>query len=183
MEKTETVAVKTLINTRQLILALGFAVASFAIPFVWGHPQILVGTFVNFLLFASASFLPFELLLPVALMPSVSVLARGLIFGPFTWALIYMWPFIWAGNLVMCVIFKRIGGRGGIEGIGGMAVAAVAKAGFLFLAAFILFNLHVVPKIFLTSFGIMQFVTAIAGGGGWLIAGKIINKKSEYRIK
>lgn len=177
MEKTEAISVR--VDVKQLLLALGFTALSFTIPFVWGQPQILVGTFVNFLLFASASFLPFELLLPVALMPSVSVLARGMIFGPWTFTLVYMLPFIWMGNLVMVGIFKRIGGREGVEGIGGMMIAAFAKAGFLFLAALALFNFNLVPKIFLTSFGVVQLVTAIAGGGGWIFFKKIFNLKFE----
>lgn len=103
-------------------------------------------------------------------MPSVSVLSRGLIFGPFTPALAWMLPFIWMGNLVMCWIFKKMKeGKDGKEDIGGILIAAIVKAGLLFLAALVLFNFNVVPKIFLTSFGLMQFVTALLGGGGWIL--------------
>ncbi|MBU0627442.1 hypothetical protein KKG31_04880 [Patescibacteria group bacterium] len=40
-------------------------------------------------------------ILPIILLPSLAVLARGLIFGPFTIFLLYMIPAIWLGNFLL----------------------------------------------------------------------------------
>jgi hypothetical protein len=96
----------------------------------------------------------------LTILPSFGVLARGLVFGPFTYFLVYFLPFIWIGNLVLVLAFKRVG----------FIPAAGAKFLFLFLVANIYFNFHIVPKLFLQMMGLNQFATALAGGMiAWLI--------------
>ena len=77
------------------------AFLGFAIPFTFGHPQLLVGVLVNALLVWSSLRLPLKMTLPVVFTPVLGVLARGLLFGPFTSYLALMAPFIWIGNLIL----------------------------------------------------------------------------------
>jgi hypothetical protein len=45
-----------------------------------------------------------------------------------------------------------------------LLIGSSVKAGFLFLAAFVLFKLGLVPVVFLTAMGVIQLVTALGGG-------------------
>ncbi|MEM0231059.1 MAG: hypothetical protein QXW00_03440 [Candidatus Woesearchaeota archaeon] len=136
---------------------------SFLIPFVLGHPQLLVGTLVNSLLIISAVRIKdYKIIFPIIL-PSIAALSRALLFGPFTKYLLFMLPFIWLGNLLLVIFIKLIGLylEKGIIAAGSFGSAV--KAGFLFSSAFLLFKTGLVPKAFLTAFGITQFATALAG--------------------
>jgi len=84
------------------------SILSFFAPFAFGHPQWLVGTIVNACLFLGAVYLPKKYYIPLAVLPSLGVLARGLVFGPFTYFLVYFLPFIWLGNLILILVFKKI---------------------------------------------------------------------------
>ncbi|MEK7664636.1 MAG: hypothetical protein AAB361_00675 [Patescibacteria group bacterium] len=122
-------------KTAAMVFA-GIFSLSFFVPFFLGHPQWLVGTIVNACLFLTAIFLPKKFFLPLIIFPSLGVLARGLVFGPFTPFLIYFLPFIWLGNLVLILIS----------------------------AANIYFKFHIVPQMFLQAMGQNQLLTALAGG-------------------
>jgi len=154
----EKVAVLSLpITLSELASVLVFAtlsVLSFFIPFTIGHPQWLVGIIVNACLFLSAIYLPKKYFIPLAILTSFGVLARGLVFGPLTMFLVYFLPFIWLGNLILILVFKRMG----------FIVASVAKFLFLILIANIYFNFSVVPVIFLQAMGLTQLATALSGG-------------------
>lgn len=128
--------------------------AAFFVPFSLGHPQWLVGMIVNACLFLSAIFLPQKYWLAIAVLPSLGVLARGAVFGPFTLFLVYFLPFIWLGNLILIWVFRRVG----------FIAAAAAKFLFLFLTASIYFKFYIVPAIFLQAMGLNQLATALAGG-------------------
>ena len=153
---------------RGLVLASA-AVLSFFVPFTLGHPQWLVGTVVNACLFLGAIYLPKRYYVPLAILPSLGVLTRGLIFGPFTLFLIYFLPFIWLGNLFLIIVFKKIfsGEAGDLVYLKfGLSVfsASVVKFLFLLLTANIYYGLHVVPKVFVYAMGLNQLATALAGG-------------------
>ena len=98
------------------------------------------------------------------MVPSFGVLSRGIIFGPFSKFLVYFIPFIWIGNSILVFSFKhfRLGKR--LNYWMTLAIGAIFKSGFLFMAALILYKLAVVPAVFLTAMGIMQAVTALFGG-------------------
>ena len=134
---------------------------SFVVPFSLGHPQWLVGTIVNACLFLSAIFLPKKFLPPLIILPSLGVLVRGLVFGPLTVFLIYFLPFIWLSNLVLILVFKRFYN---LKYFPSVFFAATIKFLLLLTAANIYFGLHLVPKLFLQTMGIGQFLTALAGG-------------------
>jgi hypothetical protein len=83
---------------------------AFLIPFTVGGPQLLVGMLVNaFLVLASLS-MGARKVLPLAVLPSLGAIARGMLFGPFTFALVFMAPFIWAGNILLIFMVKWLFG-------------------------------------------------------------------------
>ena len=144
------------------VVFLGLASLSFAVPFALGHSQMMTGVLVNAALFASAMLLPRRLFWPIILFPSLAVLSRGLIFGPLTSFLVYFLPFIWLGNLSLILIFKKTYDRFGFP-ISAL-FASVGKSIFLFSFAKLFFNFHLVPRLFLTTMGIIQLATALSGG-------------------
>ena len=139
------------------------ALLGFMVPFLIGHPQILVGIAVNALIVRSASNLPPGKALPILITPSIGALTRGLVFGPLTVYLVYMIPFIWLGNLILYQSFRIEKLRTHLFPTK-LIVGSALKAIFLYAAAATLYFLGAVPLIFLTVFGVMQFVTAFLGG-------------------
>ena len=154
---------------KKFLVFAAVSILSFFVPFSLGHPQWLVGTVVNACLFLEAGFLPKKYFLPLAVLPSLGVLARGLVFGPFTYFLVYFLPFIWLGNLILILVFRlsskltvvNFDDKGFIFAV---ILAAFAKFLFLFLIANIYFKFSIVPALFLNSMGLNQLATALAGG-------------------
>ncbi len=158
------------------------SIASFFAPFLLGHPQWLVGTVVNTCLFLSVIFLPKKYILPVVIFPSLGVLARGLVLGPFTYFLVYFLPFIWLGNLILILIFRYTINLARANFVVykfllGVISSSAAKFIFLFLVANIYFKFHFVPVIFLQAMGLNQLATALAGGLISLLIFKIYGKR------
>jgi hypothetical protein len=167
----------------QKTLTIILSIISFVIPFSLGQPQVLVGSLVNAAIIASAVYLPSNLALPMIILPSLAVLLRGLIFGPFTYFLVIMLPAIWVGNWLLFIIIRtkpvilnlfqdpkgipiqtKSGRHDGINYFINLFIAALIKFLFLYSFALILFNLKIIPKLFLTSMGWLQFITAMFGG-------------------
>ena len=99
--------------------------------------------------------------------PSLGILARGVIFGPFTPFLIYFLPFIWLTNLILILVFKKFFN---LKYLLSVFFAAAAKYLFLLTVANIYFELHFVPKIFLQVMSTNQLLTALSGGIiSWII--------------
>jgi len=147
----------------QITIFTAIFVVSFFVPFFIGHPQWLVGTVVNAGLFLASVYLPKKYFLPIAIFPSLAVLARGLIFGPFTFFLIYFLPFIWLSNYILIQIFSFLASRN--RGyIISVVLSASGKFALLFLTATIYFKFSVVPAVFLHTMGLNQLATALAGG-------------------
>lgn len=164
MEDMEKDSLPVVLQSRTLLIAFTLlSFLSFAIPFSLGHPQIIVGSIVNASLFLSAIFLPEKFIYPVILMPSLAVLSRGIIFGPLTPFLVLMIPFIWVGNWLLVFVFKKVFNLYRSDWLA-IFMAALLKFIFLFSAANLMFKLNLVPKIFLTTMGVLQFVTASLGG-------------------
>lgn len=154
------------------------ATTAFVVPFLIGGPQLLVGTVVNAFLFIAAgkNISKIGLILLITL-PSIAAFSRGLVFGPLTYFLLYFIPFIWLGNTVLIISFNnRL--TENFPSVLRILLAASAKTAFLFLTANLVFQLHLVPKFFLTSMGLFQFITAVFGG---IIALTIQNL--EFKIK
>lgn len=137
-------------------------VLSFSVPLFFGHPQLVVGTVVNAILFTSTVKLSKKELLPIILLPSIGALSRGILFGPFTPFLLYFMPFIWIGNYLLISVFVKL--QKVFPSLFRVFVSAAIKALFLFLAANVYFRLNLVPQMFLKAMGIVQFITAMLGG-------------------
>ena len=141
-----------------------YTVVSFFLPFFVGHPQIIVGVLVNSFLITSALNIRGAKLLPVIFAPALGALSRGVLFGPFTIFLLYMIPFIWIGNSILVFAFKWLNLDKKLNRWFTLFLGSTAKAAFLFLAAYALVSLNVLPVLFLTTMGLFQFYTAVLGG-------------------
>jgi hypothetical protein len=141
-----------------------YSIVSFFLPLMIGHPQIVVGILINALLITSALNIKGYKLLPIIIAPTLGALSRGVLFGPFTIFLLYMIPFIWIGNSILIFAFKALNLNKKVNYAITLIIGSIIKASFLFLVAYILFSLNLVPLLFLTSMGIFQFYTAILGG-------------------
>jgi hypothetical protein len=145
-----------------------YAAIAFSLPFVLGHEQLLVGSAVNCALVLAALNLRGARLLPVIILPSIGAFLAGMVFGAASSALFYMLPFIWAGNaiLVLCIKYAVLDIKA--NRVAALGLGAAAKASFLFIAAFALLSLGLVPAAFLLAMGIFQLATALAGGAAAL---------------
>ena len=154
---------------------------AFLIPFVLGHPQFLVGTIVNLLLIEASLYLDFKKTIPIITMPSLGALSRAILFGPLTIFLIYMIPFIWIANTILVLVIKvlHFKFKKNLFVVG--VLGAVLKTAFLFATAFTLFSFGIVPKQFLTAFGINQFLTAFSALV--LIYPTVVLRKKNFRLK
>lgn len=151
-------------NINENIEFVIYTVICFFLPVVLGHSQLIVGIVVNAMLITAALNLKGYKLLPVILAPSLGALSAGLLFGNLTVFLLYLIPFIWIGNAIFVFSFKWLKLHLKKNYLLTLAIGSVAKAGFLFLSALILFKLGFIPVIFLTAMGIIQLTTALGGG-------------------
>lgn len=161
LDKEKTVSL-SLISTKTLTIVL--TVASFLVPFSLAQPQILVGTIVNATIIAAAVYLPINFSLPVIFLPSLAVLSRGLIFGPFTKFLVIFLPAIWFSNWLLYLIFKKTYLEKKLPYFISLLISSSVKTLFLFSFTLILYNLKIVPPLFLKTMGWAQFITANFGG-------------------
>ncbi|MDD5096295.1 MAG: hypothetical protein PHY95_02155, partial [Candidatus ainarchaeum sp.] len=130
-------------------LALCFL--SFMVPFLLGHPQLLVGIAVNAFLVLAALNMDSKKVVPLALLPSIGAIARGVLFGPFTFALVYMVPFIWAGNMALIFAMKFLFAGRKTDYLISLGAGSLVKAGFLFSAAYAMLQFSLVPALFLEA--------------------------------
>jgi len=69
----------------------------------------------------------------------------------------------WIGNMILLYAFKvKIAHK--YNYFLTLLAGSAAKAGFLFSVAYILYSASIVPELFLSTMGMMQFTTAILGG-------------------
>ena len=165
-------------NIEENIQMVLLSCIGFFLPFILGHPQILVGVIVNAMLIVGATYLKGLKLLQIILLPSLGVLTAGVIFGTYTMFLLYLIPFIWLGNAIYVYVYKyfNIGQNLLKNNFLGIGVASLLKAGFLFGITFLLVQLALVPVVFLTAMGVLQLTTALIGG---VIAVGIVKGKEK----
>jgi hypothetical protein len=96
--------------------------------------------------------------------PSLGVLARGLIFGPFTPFLAIMLPFIWVSNALLVYGIRALHKKKEQNYWISLGASSLVKTGFLFSAAFVLVSISALPLVFLTAMGVTQLITALSGG-------------------
>jgi len=153
-------------NIEENIQTVLLSAIGFFLPFVLGHPQILVGIIVNAMLIVGATYLRGHKLLPLIILPTFGVLTAGVIFGTYTHFLLYLIPFIWIGNAIYVYVYKHFNMnqnrlKNNVLGIG---IASILKAGFLFGIAYVLVHFAIIPPVFLTAMGVLQLTTALIGG-------------------
>ncbi len=148
----------SILESKYLQLPLLYAL-SFSIPFFVQGPQLLVGSLINFLLILSISEYKFKEIIPVLILPSLSVYLHGLLFTGATNFLLYLIPFIAISNALYVLVFKYIK-----TDYLNIYCATFFKTVFLFTCTYVLFRTIGLPQAFLSAMGIMQFVTGITGG-------------------
>jgi hypothetical protein len=146
-----------------LTLRLSLIVYSlgYVIPFVIAGPQLVTGTIVNALIFVSAEKLKGKYLYPILILPSLGAVTHGVLFGPQTYFLVFFLPFIWLGNYLQAKVFSFTKNQNYSVRI---FASALAKYLLLFVMAGVYYQAHIVPRIFITSMGAVQLVTACLGG-------------------
>lgn len=152
---------------------LAIPALAFFIPLFVSGPQPLTGTVVNCLLFLNVIYSSKRNQGIIAVVPSVGALLNGILFGKFTVYLAYFLPFIWISNIILMNSFSSLKVKNSVLRV---LSSAFLKALFLFTFAFIFFKAGLVPKIFLTAMGIVQFGTALMGGILALALVKFIKK-------
>ncbi|MFA7298564.1 MAG: hypothetical protein WC010_02860 [Candidatus Absconditabacterales bacterium] len=137
-----------------------FLIPLFFIPFLLGGPQLLVGSIVNLLLIMMAvRFKNYYAIIPMLMLPSLAVVLRGFVFGPFTIFLVYMMPAIWIGNFILIYTIQHIKTQRLSILVGG-----ILKTTFLFVIAYILIKLGILPAVFLKLMGLLQLYTTLLAG-------------------
>lgn len=164
MREKEVLVVGSKAEVKKITLSLTLTSLAFFTPLILGHPQILVGSFVNALLIITALLLPSPYSFPVILMPSIAALAKGLLFGPKTVFLYYLIPFIWVGNLVLVSVFSKTHSGNNRWFFPAVILSAMAKTAALYLPTLLLVRIKILPAIFLTTMGLVQLSTAVIGG-------------------
>lgn len=158
MELLQKENLKQILLNEKLQLSVIY-ILTFAVPFIFKQPQLLIGSIINFLLIFSISKYGFKKIIPVLFLPSLASFLNGVLFGVFTPYLLYLMPFIVLSNFILVLTVKYIKVK-----YLNVGIASLLKACFLFSAAYILFNTIHIPEIFLTTMGLIQFYTALIGG-------------------
>jgi len=139
-----------------------YSALAFLLPLALAsQPQLVLGTLVNFLLFAGAFYIRGPLqLLPLVVLPSLGALTAGALFGGLTPLLLLFAPAIWAGNaaLVMVTKYARYSRKWNYDFSVGAAIAL--KVAVIGGSALALYSLGVVPFAFLLAMSGMQLATA-----------------------
>lgn len=156
----------------ELLALTGTAVA---LPLVLGFSQVLTGVAVNMALALGAMQLrSWQRIAPLILLPSVSAVAAGVMFGAPVWGLVAMLPAIWAGNAAYAGFLR---GKHEARGwFAGLAAAALVKAGVIGAAALILVAAGVLPLGVALAVAPLQILTAVAGGTLAWPAGRLMNR-------
>lgn len=151
-------------NYWELVETVVYSLVVFLVPFFIGHSQYLTGIIVNMALVLAAFNIRNEKLLPIIMLPSIAVFARGLIFGPFTMYIVYVMPFIWLGNFLLVYMVKRLSVSSKLNSFVSLGAGAIIKSAFIFAGAYLMFSIGIIPQQLLIPMGIIQLVTAAIGG-------------------
>lgn len=154
--KTTTLKLQTL--NLDTVLRYSLITASILIPLLISKPQLLVGSAINILILVSTFKYGVKKSLPIYIIPSVTSLLRGLLFGGATVFLAYLIPFIILSNLIFAYISNTK------KNILTISLGVILKTLFLFSTVYILIHTIGLPSIFLQSMGYMQLITGFVGG-------------------
>ncbi|PIU21346.1 MAG: hypothetical protein COT15_02920 [Candidatus Diapherotrites archaeon CG08_land_8_20_14_0_20_34_12] len=157
------ISLQVLKNSFGLFELLFYAMLGFFTPIILGHNQILTGAIVNTMLVLSAMYIKNYRIIPLALMPSLGVLAAGLMFGNLTIFLIYLIPFIWIGNFLIIYGMKYFYLNKHANYWKSSVISSIMKSAFIGLATFALVLANIVPAALLMPMSGLQLVTALIG--------------------
>ncbi len=121
--------------------------------------QLLIGTIVNAILAYSALRFNTWKSLPIILLPSIGTLVSGIVFGQFSFFLLYLIPSIWLGNYILFLFIKRYTNNKMFT----TTIASIVKTGIIFGFTLILYFIGIIPSMFLIPMSIIQLVTSIIG--------------------
>ncbi len=144
------------------IESVGYGLLCFFLPFVLSHSsqQLLLGSIVNSAIILAAIRLNWKQSMPAILLPSLGVLAAGVLFGSLTQFLLFLVPFIWIGNALLAFSFKHFSKKNyAFKAVFGAAVKSV----FLGVSVLALVSFSLVPSALLLPMSLMQFLTALLG--------------------
>ena len=125
--------------------------------------QLVLGTVVNALLIKNAITCKTKKVFILSLVPSLAAVTGGILFGGLTAQLLLVIPFIWAGNFAIMLLMRKLYAISKKEFFYSALASATAKTALLFTSVLILFTQALVPLLFLTVFGLNQFITAACG--------------------
>jgi len=148
-------------NLFQITLLSTFA---FLVPIVFSQitlfpNQLLIGTIVNALLVYSALKYNLSKSLPIILLPSIGTVVSGIVFGQFSFFLLYLIPAIWLGNLTLWYFVNKYSEKRVFCTI----TASVTKTIVIFGSTLVLYLFSIIPKMFLIPMSLIQLVTALCG--------------------
>ncbi len=148
-----------LINQKSTTLAIRFVVCLALVmiaPF-FGN-QLITGAIVNAVIIASVFLLGTRGAILIAILPS----SISLFFGLLPAVMAPMIPFIITGNIVLALVVNKFRDNYFTGGV----LASIAKAGFLFVISYIMFNYFLAgpgAKIASSMMSYMQLLTALLG--------------------
>ena len=163
---------KSVSKSKDLVLLIIIGLCLFVPAFLQqlvnlgAHKQLIIGTIVNSALFASALYISDnKKIIALSLLPSISSMATGILFGGLTYYSKLMIPFIWIGNLSLVYLTKLLMNKikyipAGIVGI--VVKVSVIYGGFLLLTHIVDFPAKV-ASVMGTAMGITQVYTASLG--------------------
>lgn len=125
--------------------------------------QLIVGTIVNAILIKYSITFKSKKVFLLSIIPSTAVLVGGILFSNLTLQIALMLPFIWGANFILMILTRKLFIKEKKNYFLSTSASAAVKTIVLFLAAFVLFYLGAIPLVFLTMFGVMQFITAESG--------------------
>ena len=146
-------------ETKELTL---YALALFTLP-LFPLNQLIVGTLINAMLIKSAITYKTKKVFLLSLIPSTAVIAGGVLFANLTPQILLMLPFIWLGNFALMFLMRRIHSEKKKDYALFALLSSSVKTMLLFSFAFVFYSQALVPIVFLTMFGLLQFVTAMSG--------------------
>ncbi|HNV01596.1 MAG TPA: hypothetical protein PKK60_04175 [archaeon] len=146
-------------ENKELLL---FVLLVFTTPLIVTN-QLIVGTIVNALLIKSAIDYKSKKVFLLSLIPSIAVILGGILFTNLTPQVLFVLPFIWLGNFSLMFLMRKIFVQNKVNYLISSIVSASVKTILLFSFTFILFSASLVPIVFLTTFGLNQFLTAMSG--------------------
>jgi hypothetical protein len=159
VQKILTKSQEFILQNLDTILQYALYLSVFLVPFLIGHPQILVGILVNTLILFSAFKYGLKKTLPMILLPSIAAYTRGILFGGATIFLIYFIPFIIASNGIYTLVSVKVENK-----TLGILAGSLLKVSILYSIANIFVNSEGFPTIFLKTMGMNQLITALIGG-------------------